>query len=203
MRVRLPSDGDSQSPRDPDREARELSTRIAHGDPDALASFYEAWFDRLYGLARKLTRRDESFCLDVVQDAMLRVVRSIEELPSRAALEAWLGRVVQTAALDRMRRELRRARREAEGGLLRWTVRSRIETADALELEERIAWLRGELARLDRRDRAILGARYGGDITFDELGRTLGSTGHAVSSRLRRILVRLRALGREAFHESF
>jgi hypothetical protein len=44
-----------------------LTRAIARGDRDALATFYNAWFDRSYAAARRLTGRDESFCLDVVR----------------------------------------------------------------------------------------------------------------------------------------
>ena len=56
---------------------RELTAAIASGDTEALASLYREHFDSLYGQARRITGRDESFCLDVVQDAFMRVIRSI------------------------------------------------------------------------------------------------------------------------------
>ena len=60
-----------------------LTALIARGDERAFATFYELWFDRALALARSISRRDESFCLDVVQDCMLRVVRMKRRAPNR------------------------------------------------------------------------------------------------------------------------
>ena len=62
---------------------------VARGDRGALAELYERWFDECYRIARGLTRRDESFCLDVVQETMLRVIRSLRRLETEAQLRAW------------------------------------------------------------------------------------------------------------------
>src|SRR5207237_963299 len=78
--------------------------------------FYRAWFDWSFRLAQRLTRRDESFCLDVVQEAMLRVARSMKAMKSRTDLERWMSRVVHTAALDQLRRASRRGVRERARG---------------------------------------------------------------------------------------
>src|SRR5690606_3993650 len=51
----------------------QTTSAIARGDTEAFAQFYEIWFDRLVHMTRSITGRDESFCLDVTQDAMLRI----------------------------------------------------------------------------------------------------------------------------------
>ncbi|MGK0202373.1 MAG: DNA-directed RNA polymerase specialized sigma24 family protein, partial [Planctomycetota bacterium] len=50
-----------------------LTGRIAAGDESAFAEFYEAWFVSTLALSRAISRRDEAWCLDVVQDVMLTV----------------------------------------------------------------------------------------------------------------------------------
>src|SRR5262245_41491413 len=52
-----------------------LTAALAAGNEDAVETFYRRYFDWLYAQARRATRRDESFCLDVVQDAVLRIMR--------------------------------------------------------------------------------------------------------------------------------
>jgi len=54
-----------------------LSSAMAAGDSRAVDAFYRQYFDWMYAQARRVTRRDESFCLDVVQDAVLRVMRTV------------------------------------------------------------------------------------------------------------------------------
>src|SRR3954471_16462602 len=85
-----------------------LTAGMAAGDAKAVESFYRRYFDWLYAQARRATRRDEAFCLDVVQDAVLRIVRTIRRVSTESELRAWLRLVVQTTALDRLRCERRR-----------------------------------------------------------------------------------------------
>src|SRR5688572_24090381 len=86
---------------------------MSRGERDAVASFYDRYFAALYRCARSVTRRDEHFCLDVVQDAVLRVVRTIRPVTGgEGQLLAWLKLVVQSVAYDALRREQRRTARE-------------------------------------------------------------------------------------------
>jgi RNA polymerase sigma-70 factor (ECF subfamily) len=169
-----------------------LTAAIAAGDPVAFAAFYEAWFDRCYNVAAALTRRDESFCLDVVQDAMLRAVRSMRPM-ARDDLERWLVRVVHTTALDALRAERRRARRSAlRADKASPGARISDNPAHLAELAEQIDWLTRAMADLDADDRALLEHRFTRDRTLEETGRAVGLTGGAAHGRIRRILARLR-----------
>ena len=67
---------------------RELTRAIAAGDSRALEALYRSHFDLLHAFIRRTTRRDESFCLDIIHDTMLRVIRSIPVLESGEALDA-------------------------------------------------------------------------------------------------------------------
>jgi RNA polymerase sigma-70 factor (ECF subfamily) len=183
-----------------DRRAAEVTAAIAGGDPEAFAVLYRAWFDRAYVLARSITRRDESFCLDVVQDAMLRAVRSLPSLPGAEALNRWMARVVQTTAIDRLRMEARRVRREERSGRApRGGVAA--DPAAALAGEEEAAWLRRELEKLPAAERLLLHERFERGKSLDEAGRAAGLTGNAASGRIRRILSRLRKAAGGMFRE--
>lgn len=179
---------------DCDASVRAMTSAIARGDRDALGAFYEAWFDRAYALARSITRRDEAFCLDVVQEAMLRVVRSMRGMGSQGELERWMTRVVHTAALDLLRRESRRTRRERA----RSEADAGQDAAGVAELAERIAWVRARLAELPGEDGALLRARLMDGKTLDGAGAAAGISGDAAHGRVRRALRRLRELGKES-----
>ena len=84
-----------------------LTTSMAAGDGEAVGRFYLHYFDALCREARRATRRDEAFCLDVVQESVLRVIRNVRAIESPAQFEAWLRLVVRTCALDLLRREIR------------------------------------------------------------------------------------------------
>lgn len=165
----------------------ELMLRIARSDPDAFASFYDRWFERALALARSLTRRDESFCMDVVQDTMLQVIRKPPAPASEAALAQWLARAIVHRTIDRLRAERRRRKREE-----RAARSERGEpTADG-SLAEQNGWLAAALADLPERDRALLQARYHEDLTLADAGARLGMTANAAHGRIRRALHRLR-----------
>lgn len=167
---------DTHAPADADDLAVRRCTRaIAQGDEAALAALYTAHFDRVVRLAALLTRRDESFCLDIAQDVFIRVARAIKPLPSAAALDAWLAAAVRSAAVDRLRADTRRARRERAAS--RSTARS--STAHPEDLD----WVRARLRELPPADLALLRARFAEP-------RPIPSD--ADRSRLRRVLERLR-----------
>lgn len=169
---------------DEDAWAARVSAGVAAGSRESLASLYEAKFDLLFATARGATRRDESFALDCVQDAMIRVATGLGRLRSAASLDAWLRRVVLSAALDRLRKE----RSDASRAIVAGTDRLERLVDPASEIE-------AELIRLDqlvRDDRSLLTLRFVGGLTLQQLAEHLGLAPKAVDSRLRRIVARLR-----------
>jgi len=172
-----------------------LTRAAARGDAASFATIYERWFGRALTAAHRLTGRDEAFCLDVVQDAMLRAARRIPPLPSEAALGAWLCRVVHRAALDRLRAERRRAARErATAPQSRTTAHAPTHAPDATpsdSLDDEIAWLRARLRELPPDESRLLGARFAHGHTLAQVGAALGITGDAAHGRIRRVLKRL------------
>lgn len=156
---------------------RELTGAIASGNTEAFALFYRDWFDLAYGFARRATGRDEAFCLDVVQDAMLRVIRSMQAMDTENDLAKWLYAVVKSCAYDHLRKERRRIARESQD-------RKRPEVGD--ELQERLEWLRSELAQLDARTFPLIALRYRFGWTLERIGQALGIKPGAVDGRIRR-----------------
>jgi len=176
-----------------------LTAAIARGDVEAFGVFYESWFDRVHALARASTRRDESFCLDVAQDVMLRAVRSMRRFDDEAGLGRWLGRIVYSVAIDHLRREARRRRREEAVAAERPGA---VLEEDRGELEERVAWLRARLAELDGETRGLLELRFVLGRSFEEVGAALGISANAAHGRVRRSVARLREAARRFFGES-
>ena len=79
-----------QASRTPAVDNVALVRSIAAGDEAAFAAFYAAWFSPTLALARGACRRDEAFCLDVVQDVMLAAAKKMPALPTEASIGAWL-----------------------------------------------------------------------------------------------------------------
>lgn len=168
-----------------------LTARIAAGDEEAFAAFYELWFDRAVGLARAATRRDESFCFDVVQSTMLKVVRSLPVLQSDLQVEQWMGRALFTTSLDLLRAERRRRQKEVRGAEERSESIAPDPVATA-EQAERASWLADRLAELPPVERELIVRRYRDDETLRAAGAQLGMTPFAAHGRIRRVLERWR-----------
>lgn len=177
-----------------DDSIRQLTSAIASGETGALARFYHRWFDRMYAEANRVTGRDESFCLDVVEEAMMRVIRSLGPMDNEAALWGWLRAVIRSCALDRLRREMRRRKREQAGEGI-------APPAPPDDLEERLAWLRRELAEMNDHDSALLTMRHRFGWTLRQVAGAVGLNPGAVDGRLRRTLQTLRRRAKEAFDE--
>lgn len=182
-----------------DRGVLEMTRAIARGDPEAFARFYEVWFDRAYKLVRGATRRDEAFCLDVVQDAMLRVVRSLRPIERHRELSRWFARVVYTTALDHLRRERRRNRHERNIAAMGKRSGDEAGLPEAVELEEQQRWLEERVAELQPAEKTLLHLRFFQSKTLREAGAAVGLSSHAARGRIERTLRRLRAAARSLF----
>jgi len=178
-----------EPPADPTSSAWVLSTTtaISRGDRAALAAFYEVWFDPCYAIARSITARDESFCLDIVQDTMLRVIRSLKPIASHGELSAWMMRTTHSAALDPLRRESRRLRREA--------ARGNTPSDCTQATDDRIAWLVNRLKNMP--DGALVALRVGQERSLNAVGAAADMTPDAAHGKIRRALARLTRWAKE------
>ena len=158
---------------------------ISAGDPAEIERFYRATFSVAMGVAARASRRDESFCLDVVHDATLRLLKGVKPTLTEEQLDLYFKRCVISATIDRLRRDTRRRARE----------RARGSTPDASHAdEERIASLQAALARFDHLDHALLTSRFARGATIEEAAAAHGLSGPAAHGRLRRALERLRSI---------
>ncbi len=174
----------------------ELTTALAAGDEEAVETFHQRYFDWLYAQARRATRRDESFCLDIVQDAMLRIIRTVHTVADEARFRAWLRLVVQTTAWDRLRSERRRQQREMAAVVAR-DRDVRDEVAD----EEQIEWLKDQIRRFDPQLAAMIELRYQKRWTLSKIGQFFGLSIGTVDWRLRKALNELRQRAIEDFND--
>lgn len=174
---------------------RELTSAIASGDPEALSRFHHEWFDFALHEARRCTgrSRDEHFCLDAVQETMLRVIKRMKPLDSEAALAAWLRTAVRSACVDLLRKELRMRRRERALAAERPEADSNEASKRSHETQETLAWLRQELAQVEPVSASALDMRYRLNFTLARIGQALHMRSGAVDGRINRSLAQLRA----------
>ncbi|MEM9065710.1 MAG: sigma-70 family RNA polymerase sigma factor [Planctomycetota bacterium] len=165
-------------------DARALSAAMVRGEESAWAAFCDRWTDHAIAIARNATGRDESWCMDVVQDALIRAVRTIRVVESENQLGAWVASLVKSAAVDRYRSESRRARRE----------RDRQDAPgssgpDRDEVERLIA----AINELPATDRDLLLRRLCRDQTLRSIADADGVTIGQTHGRLRRLVTKLRS----------
>ncbi|PYK45587.1 MAG: sigma-70 family RNA polymerase sigma factor [Verrucomicrobia bacterium] len=121
---------------------------------------------------------------DVVQDAFVRFWRRNLSIKNRALLYA----AVRSAALDLIRRDTRRARREAEVfGRAERSVQPQFEQLDDSQRE-----LVAALDRLSRDQREVLVMKIWIELTFAEIAEALGISQNTAASRYRYALAALK-----------
>ena len=87
---------------------------MKRGDPGCVGSFFDAWGDRIYGLALRLLG-DPAAAEDVVQDTFVKLMAGARQIEGRARLTTWLYRVAYNAAMDRLRAQKREVQVPEEG----------------------------------------------------------------------------------------
>lgn len=164
-----------------------LTAAIAAGDADAFSILYTARFPLIYAVVRRATGLSEPDCLDITQEALLRMIRRMKVTDDPQALDAWLARVARTTAYDHLRAERRRRAREAAAS------RTRPESSPAAqsrlaEIDEALTRCRAALTPLDADRAELLRLRFGRAMTLDTLARAVGLNTGAAHGRVERAL---------------
>ena len=177
------------------RTVRELTTAVASGDPEALAVLYRERFDWLYAEAQRCTGRDESFCLDVVQDVMMKMIRKMKPLNDEGQLIAWLRTVLHRCAYDRLRAERRLRQRERE-------VAINADASTTANIDDsRLDWLAAQLTSLNAEQSQLIRLRFRLGWTLHQVAAFLGLKPGAVDGRINRTLATLKERAAEDAHE--
>ena len=81
----------------------EAVKRAAKGDHDAFRVLVERYQDRAFGLALRVMR-DEEQARDAVQDAFLKVYRSLDRFEGRSSFGSWIQRIKVNHCLNFLRK---------------------------------------------------------------------------------------------------
>ncbi|HEY2123945.1 MAG TPA: sigma-70 family RNA polymerase sigma factor [Chthoniobacterales bacterium] len=121
---------------------------------------------------------------DIVQEAFVRFWRQNRDVANRGLLYA----TVRSVALDLIRRDSRRARREAEAySDVPQAIEPQFEGADDSSL-----LLAGAINRLPHEQREVLVMKIWNDLTFAEIAEGLGISPNTAASRYRYALASLK-----------
>jgi RNA polymerase sigma-70 factor, ECF subfamily len=86
----------------------ELAARAAHGDTAAFEALMRRHNRMLFRTARAILR-DDAEAEDALQEAYLQAYRSLGSFRGDAQVSTWLARIVANEALQRLRKQTRRA----------------------------------------------------------------------------------------------
>jgi RNA polymerase sigma-70 factor, ECF subfamily len=168
----------------------ELVVRIGRRDERALGEVLRRHRDPAIAFARRLVA-DDALAEEVGQEVFLRLWREPERYnPERGALRSFLLAQTHGRALDRIRSDTARRRREE-----RDAARSpdRDDTAEEHVIGRAVAdEVRNALAALSEQERKAVELAYFGDHSYREVARILDLPEGTVKGRIRSALSKLR-----------
>ena len=156
--------------------------RLIAGDESALGECYDQYASFVYGLVLRVVR-DAKAAEDITQDVFLGLWEDPAYFdPGKGALRTWLGTLAHRRAVDHVRREEARRRRE-EAVLSRITTTPDVEEmALALMTAERV---REALDLLPPEQREAIQLAYFDGKTYREVAVVMGIPEGTAKSRLR------------------
>jgi RNA polymerase sigma-70 factor (ECF subfamily) len=180
-------------------ELAELMGRVAGGDEAAFAGVYDALSPGVYGLALRVLRNPAQ-AQEVTQEVFLAVWREAPRFDqARSTVRTWVGVIAHRRAVDRVRAEESRNRREerlppvADAENEDPVSESVSDSIDRRSDRDRV---RKALATLTERQREAVELAYFEGFTYRRVAQVLGVPEGTAKTRIRDGMIRLRdALG--------
>jgi RNA polymerase sigma-70 factor (ECF subfamily) len=168
-----------------------LASAAAAGDRAAFSVLVQRHYDRIFGLAFRLTGlRAEAE--DLAQDICAGLPAKLRSWRGEARFSTWLYRVVVNAVHDQRRRQATRAK--AASGWGDWEIARQDEIAVQAQA---LDWLTQAMARLGPELRDTVALVLGEELTQAQAGEILGVSEGTVAWRMSEVKKRLRAMAAE------
>lgn len=164
-----------------------LATAAAQGDRAAFGVLISRHYDRVQGLAWRLTGNTAE-----AQDIFAALPVKLRHWRAEARFSTWLYRVVVNAAHDQRRRQATRTR--AADGWGDWEIARQDEI---LAERARLDWLTGAMARLSVELRDTVALVLGEELTQAQAGEVLGVSEGTIAWRMAEVKKRLRVMAAE------
>lgn len=169
----------------------QIAAGLLEGDGEALAEAYRRYATRVIAVANAVLR-DGAAAEDVCHDVFVGLSRRPETFDSeRGSLGTYLVVVAHGRALDRLRSEQSRARREAKEA--RATPSTREDAVDQVVNSAMATQIWAAVSALPVHEAEAVRLAYLGGSTYREVARILDVAEGTVKSRIRSGLRRLRA----------
>lgn len=165
---------------EPNRDDARLAGQVAAGDRTALEAAFQAYSGAVKSVAMRVLR-DESLAEDVVQDTFVTFWKRPDRYdPARGTLRTFLLTIAHRRAVDVVRSEEARTRRE-----------ERPPDPQHFDLEDEV-WtrrlsehVRAALDELSEGERQAISLAYYGGLSYVEVAERLGAPEGTVKSRIR------------------
>lgn len=168
----------------PHRELEALIERMAVGDEDALAAFYDRTRGYVFGLVLRVVG-DAAAAEEVVLDVYMQVWRKAGSFDAgRGGAFAWLSTIARSRAIDRLRAGKSQRHWELDMGDTHYSgpATNAEEDAAAAELRDAVWTALGELPP---RQREVIELAYYNGLSHSEIGARLGLPLGTVKTRIR------------------
>ena len=170
--------------------ARKVQTLERSADAAAIEDAFARYQSELLGTLFYLVGNLED-ARDALQDTFVKCWRHRESLGQVENLKAWIFRVALNTGRDLRRTAWRRRRRTlAEGETLIQSMRDPPDAEAARN--EQLAMVRRALLDLRQEEQEVFLLRQNGDMTYEEIGETIGIPTGTVKTRMRLALLKLR-----------
>lgn len=168
-----------------------LLARIAEGDRDAFAEFYDRYSGRVFGFTSALIK-DAAEAEDVLQETFWQVwSRAAQFDAGRGAPLAWLILIARSRCLDHLRRG---GRRPAAAPLSFDEPASGDDLADALDRDETTSRARRAIAGLPEDQRVAIQLAFYSGLTHQEISELHNTALGTVKTRIRLGMRKIREL---------
>jgi RNA polymerase sigma-70 factor (ECF subfamily) len=165
-----------------------LALAAAGGDRAAFATLLARHYDRIFGLAFRLTgHRAEAE--DLTQDICAALPAKLRNWRAEARFTTWLYRVVVNAVHDSRRRQATRAR--ATTGWGDWELARQDEIATQAQA---LDWLTAAMQQLTPELRDTVALVLGEEMTQGQAGQILGVSEGTIAWRMSEVKKRLKAI---------
>ena len=167
-----------------------LAVAIGRWHEDALAEAFRRHGGATYALARRVLR-DATAAEEVVQEVFLRLWNAPDRYdPERGTLRAYLLAQAHGRAVDRLRSDTSRRRREERDAVT--SVEQELDVEGEVIGLDVAAQLKGAVHALPSEERKAIELAYFGGHTYREVAALLSEPEGTVKSRIRSGLKRLR-----------
>jgi RNA polymerase sigma-70 factor (ECF subfamily) len=172
-------------------EGADLIRRMAGGDRDAFAAFYDAYAPLAFGMLRRILQDGEE-AAEVLQELFWELWRAAPDYdPGRGTPEAWVAVRARSRGIDRVR-SVRRREEMFAAPISETDADERAGNPGTL-VEERDT-VRGALGALPTNQREVIELAYLRGLTQTEIAARLGQPLGTVKTRMRLGMDRLRGL---------